>query len=273
LVDAVLSETGELREMALTLLTEQSSLKDPGLVDSADQAPSGHSTVAVTLRGQMFGVLHAHAQPAQLNAWAGWLSRWLAMEKQLRHYHELAMRDDLTGVWNRRYFHQFLSRVLPRAQRDRNQVTLLIFDIDDFKHYNDTYGHPAGDDILLNIGQLMQSLVRDHDVVARIGGDEFAVIFWEAEGPREPNSRHPQQALDVAHRFQQAVCEHRFPRLLNEAAGTLTISGGLASFPWDGRTTDDLLEYADANALASKEQGKNVITFGPGASRNRPSRE
>jgi diguanylate cyclase (GGDEF)-like protein len=267
LVEAILSETGELREMALAVLKEQSSLANPGLVASKDEAPPGHATVAVTRAGEMYGVLHGEAAPEALHAWAGWLGRWLAMEHQLRRYHELAMRDELTGVWNRRYFHQFLNHVLPRAQRDRAQVTLLVFDIDDFKLYNDNYGHPAGDDILVNVGQLMQSLVRDHDVVARIGGDEFAVIFWEAEGPRQPYSRHPQDVLEVAHRFQDAVCQQRFPKLLEEAAGTLTISGGLASFPWDARDAEQLIAQADNNALTSKKQGKNVITFGPGACR------
>jgi GGDEF domain-containing protein len=66
------------------------------------------------------------------------------------------------------------------------------------------------------------------------------------------------------------VCQQRFPKLLSEAAGTLTISGGLASFPWDGRDAEQLLHQADHNALTSKRQGKNVITFGPGACRTHP---
>jgi len=265
LLDAVLAERGELPGRAMQLLRETSGLGSLGLIERAADAPAGHVTAAVTYEGEPFGVLHAEAPAPRLEAWAGWLGRWLAMNQRVRSYHELAMRDELTGVWNRRYFHQFLERVLPWAQRDRSQVTVLVFDIDDFKLYNDQFGHPAGDDILISVGGLMQSLVRDHDVVARIGGDEFAVIFWEAEGPRKSNSRHPSDVLEVAHRFQDAVCQHRFPKLLDEAASTLTISGGLASFPWDGRTVEELVAHADANALTSKRQGKNVITFGPGA--------
>lgn len=273
LIEAVLDEAGTLRPLAMQVIAQQSPLHEPGLAERAEEAPRHHNTCAVTYRGEPFGVLHAQSPASELAAWAGWLGRWLAMEQRIRRLHEQAMRDELTGVWNRRYFHQFLDRVLPWAQRDRSQVTVLVFDIDDFKYYNDAFGHPAGDDILVNVGQLMQSLVRDHDVVARIGGDEFAVIFWEAEGPRKANSRHPQDVLDVAHRFQDAICQHRFPKLLDEAASTLTISGGLASYPWDGRTTEELIANADANALTSKRQGKNVITFGPGACQHEPTRQ
>jgi diguanylate cyclase (GGDEF)-like protein len=264
LIEAMLHQRQRPRDLAMELIRQQADLLEPAWAFDASEVPPDRPAAPVRHDGQVFGLLHAQPPAQQLSAWAGWLARWLAMDHRLRRYHELAMRDELTGVWNRRYFRQFLQRVLPWAQRDRSQVTLLVFDIDDFKLYNDRYGHPAGDEILLGVGRLMQSLVREQDVVARIGGDEFAVIFWEAEGPRRPNSRHPADALKVAQRFQQALREHRFPRLLEQARGQLTISAGLASFPWDGRTMDELLKQADDNALTSKRQGKNVVTFGPG---------
>jgi diguanylate cyclase (GGDEF)-like protein len=265
LIDAILLEAGELPERAMRAVRQHASLIEPGWVQTEHDVPPAHAAAPIVGGGQTFAYLHAQNTEDQIEPWARWLGHWLALDQRLRSFHELAMRDDLTGVWNRRYFDRFLHRVLPEAQRQRSQVTLLVFDIDDFKLYNDQFGHPAGDEILISVGQLMQSLVREHDVVARIGGDEFAVIFWEAEDPRQPNSRHPQDVLEVARRFQQAVCQHRFPKLLEKAADTLTISGGLASFPWDGRAADELLAAADNNALASKRQGKNVITFGPGA--------
>ncbi len=228
--------------------------------------------------GQSYGTLHAPAESlaspdphhpaatvAQLQVWADWLARWLALESRFVRLRDLSMRDELTGAWNRRYFNRFLKRIIDRAAEDRQQVTLMIFDIDDFKIYNDAYGHPAGDEILREVAKLMMTSVREHDVVARIGGDEFAVIFWDADQPRRPHSRHPDDVLNAAKRFQRAVVEHRFPKLLDKAAGNLTISGGLAGFPWDGRTPDELLEFADAMAMRSKQQGKNAITVGPGA--------
>ena len=141
----------------------------------------------------------------------------------------------------------------------------MVFDIDDFKQYNDKYGHAAGDEILIHTAQLMKSVMRPHDVIARIGGDEFAVIFWDAQGPRRPNSQHPTEVRHIAQRFQQAIVTHQFDKLRDEAPGTLTISGGIAGYPWDGSTAPELLDKADQIALQSKRQGKNALIFGPGA--------
>ena len=268
LVDALLTGGDMLEDTAVRLVRARSSLSEAELAAATDEIPTGHDAAEVRHRDRLFGVLHAQAPAEHLNAWAAWLARWLALKHQHRQLELLAMRDELTGVWNRRYFNRFLERLLTRAARDRSQVTLLMFDIDNFKRYNDRYGHAAGDEILRETARLMQSFVRAHDVVARIGGDEFAVIFWDAEAKRQPDSHHPESVRAAAGRFQQAILSHRFPKLLDEAAGTLTISGGLASFPWDGRTPDELLAKADEMAMRSKRVGKNAITFGPGADSN-----
>ncbi len=140
----------------------------------------------------------------------------------------------------------------------------MLFDIDNFKLYNDRYSHAAGDEILRESARLMMSVVREHDVVARIGGDEFAVIFWDPAGPRQHGSHHPQDVVAIANRFQQQVCELKFPKLASHEHATLTISGGLATYPYDGTTPDDLLNKADLMALESKRKGKNALTFGRG---------
>ncbi|MEX0885385.1 MAG: GGDEF domain-containing protein [Phycisphaeraceae bacterium] len=264
LVDAMLAG-GQLEATAMRLLRARSGLVGVALAAVNDEIAHGRDAAEVRHRERLFGILHAPSPAAHLCEWAAWLGRWMALQQQVRQLETMAMRDELTGVWNRRYFSRFLDRLLERAARDRSQVTLLVFDIDNFKHYNDRYGHPAGDEILRETARLMQSFVRSHDVVARIGGDEFAVIFWDAEAKRRPDSHHPESVRQAARRFQQAVRAHRFPKLLNEAAGTLTISGGLASFPWDGRTPQELMEKADEMAMQSKQAGKNAISFGPGA--------
>lgn len=271
LIDRILSG-GSVREVAMRMIQERSRIEGVGLVADESEVPPGHEHARLMLRGREFGYLHAPpeavgASDADLAGWAGWLSRWLALDEQVTLLKDLSMRDALTDVWNRRYFDRFLRRILSWASRERSQVTLLVFDIDDFKLYNDRYGHSAGDDILRECSKLMLSVVREHDVVARIGGDEFAVIFWDADAPRHPNSRHPEDVVSAATRFQQAICSHQFPKLLDQAPGTLTISGGLASFPWDGRTPQELLDKADEMAMQSKRQGKNAIKFGPGAER------
>ncbi|MFA9477081.1 GGDEF domain-containing protein [Phycisphaerales bacterium AB-hyl4] len=270
LVEAILNGQDLLRRTALRLVAARSGITNLGWADPGEDVPAEHVSSAVTCRDHRFGLLHAPAPTPQdhLDGWAAWLGRWLTLERQVRQLEELSMKDELTGIWNRRYFNRFLKHVVDRSARDRSQVTLLVFDIDDFKIYNDRYGHAAGDEILRETARLMQSSVREHDVVARIGGDEFAVIFWDADEKRRPDSHHPESVRAAATRFQQAILQHRFPKLLNEAPGSLTISGGLASFPWDGRTPEELTDKADQIAMQAKRQGKNAITFGPGALRS-----
>jgi len=269
LIEALLTARDCLERRALEMVQQHSGIPQLAWTPSEETLPEDNACAVVCYRRYNYGLLHAPAPATaeQLAPWAAWMGRWLALNDQMRQLEHLALMDELTGAWNRRYFNRFLERILEQAQHDRSQVTVLVFDIDDFKVYNDRYGHAAGDEILRESARLMRSFVREHDVVARIGGDEFAVIFWDAEEKRRPHSEHPQIMRNAAQRFQRAIHEHRFPKLLDEAPGTLTISGGLASFPWDGRTPDELLERADAMAMQSKRQGKNAITFGPGAER------
>ncbi|MBO6514208.1 MAG: GGDEF domain-containing protein [Phycisphaerales bacterium] len=193
---------------------------------------------------------------------AVWLGAWLRLEQQQRALRMAAFTDELTGAWNRRYFKRFLDAAIEQARSARRTLTLLYFDIDDFKGYNDRYGHEAGDEILVETVRLLESVIRPGDKVCRIGGDEFVVIFYEPKGPRDLGSSPPESIYSLATRFQQQICEHRFPKLGDEACGTLTISGGLASFPWDGSDGESLLAVADRLAMQSKRSGKNVITLG-----------
>jgi len=266
LVAAIHREDGSLPTLAMRLLTQQCGIQGIALAESADQVQPGHSVVAVRTNGDLLGLLHAPAPatPGQLNPWAHWLAQWLLLDRKMGNLNKLAMTDELTGAWNRRYFRQYLERTLKTAGEKRQPVTLLLFDIDDFKSYNDRYGHPAGDEILRETARLIQSLVRDGDIVARIGGDEFAVVFFDQGEQRQIGSQHPDNVIGIARRFQKAICEHRYPKLGTDAVGQLTVSGGLAGFPWDGQDVDTLVAHADAMAIQSKRQGKNVICFGPG---------
>jgi len=268
LIEQLLRVPTSIHDIAIKVITDNSRIQGIGWAAQPKDVPPGHTVVAVHYEKWAGG--HLHAPPAvtagQLGPWAAWLGRWLAMEQHTNELWHMAMHDELTGMWNRRYFNRFLGDVLAQATRERFHVTLMVFDIDEFKTYNDRYGHAAGDEILREAARLMTCVVREHDVVARIGGDEFGVIFWDAEVRRRPDSHHPHDVVQAATRFQRAICEHRFPTL-EDTPATLSISGGLAGFPWDGRTPEELLELADQMALRSKQQGKNAFTFGPGAER------
>jgi diguanylate cyclase (GGDEF)-like protein len=240
-------------------------------IEIEENAPSigeGAGVESVVHHGRSFGWLtgpNSGSSDGALRQRADWLAHWLALREQHRQLYSAAFTDSLTGAWNRRYFERFLESAIKDAQRRRQNLTILIFDIDDFKHYNDTYGHPAGDEILTETVRLLRSVVRPSDKVCRIGGDEFAVIFHEPEGPREAGSRHPGNIWAIATRFQKQVAAARFPKLGENAKGRLTISGGLATYPWDGHSVDSLVGRADELVLDSKRQGKNAICFGPDA--------
>jgi len=183
----------------------------------------------------------------------------LVAAKRARQWRLQALTDDLTSLPNRRYLMQFLPNLLPRAAQSRFRVTVLIFDLDDFKRYNDQFGHTVGDELIRETGQLFRRHCRKHDVVTRYGGDEFCVVFWDADQPRVAGSKHPSTAIEVLKRFRKALQRHEFPTLGTSGRGHLTISGGLASFPWDASNTDELLRAADAALRQAKDAGKNRI--------------
>jgi diguanylate cyclase (GGDEF)-like protein len=237
-------------------------------VGGAPTDRGAYSSAPVRIAGEIVGEVRSGAMPpAALSPVGAWLGAWLELEAKQAALREAAFRDPLTGAWNRRYFDEFLPEVIRAARVDRRALTVLFFDIDDFKSFNDKHGHAAGDEILTECVRLLNTAVRPTDKVCRIGGDEFAVVFHEPQGPREPDSRHPTSVFDIAERFRSLVCEARFHKLGDDAPGKLTISGGLATYPWDGRTAEELIERADQLALEGKKQGKNVIAIGPGCRR------
>jgi len=183
----------------------------------------------------------------------------VATASRTESLHRLAITDHLTGAYNRRYLYNITDQILLRAAQNDYRVTLLLYDIDDFKRYNDTYGHAAGDEILRETAALMKRITRSHDIVARIGGDEFAVLFWDGAKPRSPDSRPPESAFALADRFRRTVSNHEFSALGPEATGVLSISGGLASYPHDGKSCRELLRSADKALKSVKKTGKNAI--------------
>lgn len=209
------------------------------------------------------------------------------LESKIKELEKLATEDDLTGLKNRRYILEFARQILEYARKESGRVTLLIFDIDNFKHYNDVYGHSVGDKILKQAAILMRRCCRAHDVVGRIGGDEFAVIFWDDQPVRPkaglPRARDeipagrdrrmatvepPKEAIFIAKRFRKEfesadlgcrAAGSQLHLLGPKGEGVLTISGGLASFPRDGSTAQQLFQRADNALLEAKRSGKNRI--------------
>lgn len=247
--------TGKLADDYVICPVEISQLTNPSKVREPDRRHSYPPTTEPV----------AEKQPAAADAKD---KKIQACRKKIKKLEQLVVTDELTGLKNRRYFLEFAKQIINKAREESKQVTILMFDIDNFKHYNDVYGHSAGDDILKQAGILMKRSCRQHDIVARIGGDEFAVIFWElpdkdkAEHPekeRRSRSDHPEEAIFISKRFCRELKDTELDSLGPEGRGVLTISGGLATFPRDGSNIEQLLKQADNALLDAKQSGKNRI--------------
>ncbi len=159
----------------------------------------------------------------------------------------LAITDDLTGLYNTRYFYTALEKEIERSQDLDRPFSIIIFDIDDFKKYNDTYGHLAGDQLLEELAELMIKKCRSTDIIARYGGEEFVIILPETEYDG---------AVLVAERLRKSVKKHSFKINKKEKKGKVTISLGIATYPEDATNVKDLVNAADINLYGEKRIGK-----------------
>ncbi len=169
-------------------------------------------------------------------------------------YKELSRKDGLTELYNHRFFHQLLDTEVSRAERYNRVVSLLMIDIDDFKSYNDSHGHPSGDLVLRRLARLLKRSSRNCDFVARYGGEEFAVIAPEVSA---------ESARRMAERIRSLIDESDFEGEETMSGGRLTISIGLATYPIQADSKSALLENADRALYRAKGNGKNqVVVWG-----------
>jgi diguanylate cyclase (GGDEF)-like protein len=171
-----------------------------------------------------------------------------AVNETLRERNEelerLSASDSLTGLSNRRVLTQRLSEELLRAQRQSHSFTVLMLDVDHFKKYNDAYGHPAGDEVLKKVANVLRSCTRAGDCTARYGGEEFAVLLSGKSGDT---------ALQLAERIRERVAAEEF------VGGKVTISGGIAEFPHHGHTAEAVISSADEALYEAKREGRNRV--------------
>jgi two-component system cell cycle response regulator len=174
--------------------------------------------------------------------------------EEARRNRRLADLDGLTGLHNRRYFHEELAREVSRAQRYGRELALVVFDLDDFKSINDRIGHLAGDAVLAETAERARSVVRSADIACRVGGDEFAVLLPEASG---------REAELLCGRLHQAVSSTPVAE-----AGNVSVSAGIAELQADD-DPNTFFERADQALYRAKELGKGQVVRAP--SRSAPS--
>jgi diguanylate cyclase (GGDEF)-like protein len=163
----------------------------------------------------------------------------------------LTITDEKTGLFNYRYFKQSMTEEMKRAERYSRHLSLVIMDIDFFKHYNDTNGHNMGDLLLKELSALLRESVRETDLVARFGGEEFVLLL-----PETPLSL----AFKLADNIRLRVKNHAFPMEEKQPNHDLTLSMGVASFPAKNILTPDaLIEKADQNLYRAKKTGRNRV--------------
>jgi diguanylate cyclase (GGDEF)-like protein len=171
-----------------------------------------------------------------------------AMNEKLRRQNEdlerLSTSDALTGLYNRRYLTQRLSEELVRSYRHKGAFSVLMADVDEFKKYNDAFGHPAGDEVLKKVAGILLNATRSMDCTARYGGEEFAVLLTGTSAD---------VANEVAERIRARVETQEF------AGRKITLSIGIAEFPTNGETADEVISSADEALYSAKRSGRNRV--------------
>jgi diguanylate cyclase (GGDEF)-like protein len=186
------------------------------------------------------------AQAGEINSFAAKLdAAYRELEQTNDTLKEFSFKDELTGTYNRRFLSIRLEEELQRYRRYNHPVSLVLLDLDNFKHINDQFGHSAGDEVLREIAQVLLKHSRGINVISRYGGDEFVALLVETQ---------KSGAVPYADRIRAIIEEYKFPMGI-----PVTVSLGVASLPEDVTTSDDLLHAADEALYSAKRLGRNRV--------------
>lgn len=214
--------------------------------------------IPLIAQGETHGVLHLTSsidkkwspEEQQLaSAVAEHSSLTLASLELRESLRQQAIKDALTGLYNRRYLLETVEHELSRAARRGLQMGILMIDIDYFKKFNDEHGHDIGDFILSEFGRLIRLLLRDEDIACRYGGEEFTLLLPETD---------VQGTLTVARKICRKMREHDFI-IGNHAYGPITVSIGAATFPENGKSSEQLFKQADDALYEAKREGRDQV--------------
>ena len=270
-------ENREIKTLAIEIIQRRTGIEQLQFVESGVDLEEKHglagergaTILAVPNANGVLGFLISEdPKDAKLLApWTQWFAHWLTLHEKNVTLLEQAWTDHLTGAGNRRALEDVLGRVITRSAQTWRFVSLMCFDIDNFKKYNDKYGHAAGDEVLRETVRLVKSALRKGDHVFRVGGDEFVVVFSDP-APRAEQSQ-PMVHEKIARRIQSSMAKLPLPYMGPDSPERISISSGLVTYPWDvinmegsSSPIEKLLALGDQRALESKRTGKNRITLG-----------
>ena len=171
-------------------------------------------------------------------------------KKHIDSLKDMVNIDGLTGLYNHRYFYDYLSEQTSVSKNGGYDLSLLFIDIDNFKYYNDLYGHPQGDEVLRTIADIMKNTVQEGAFIARYGGEEFTILLPQVG---------EDMAIKEAEKLRRAVHDHYFEGQKNLPGGSLTISVGVSTFPAKAKTDAELLKSADEACYRAKFFYKNRV--------------
>ena len=209
---------------------------------------SGVLNISDKIKGEVFGESDLNLIESFVTNIAIAIERSL-LYKQTEEFKKLSITDPLTGIYNRRHLNSRLSEEITRYNRYKHPFSFLMFDLDRFKEYNDTYGHLAGDNLLKALATTIEESLRTIDIAARFGGDEFVTIF-----PQTPKVDAIQITNRLKEKVDKALSEHHDEM-------TLTVSMGLATYPDDASSIMELIEKTDQALYLAKKGGGNRVVF------------
>lgn len=177
------------------------------------------------------------------------------LSSNIQKAEKTAATDGMTGLFNRKHFDNFIKEEFIQAELHGNHCSIIMMDVDNFKHYNDTNGHQLGDEVLKKIARIMKDGVRKSDMAARYGGEEFVIVL-----PGTPKK----MAENIAEKLRKTINDEKFINEEKQPKGTLSASFGVASFPENGDTPEIVLKGSDHCLYLAKERGRNMVVGAEG---------
>lgn len=178
--------------------------------------------------------------------------RLLRDSRMVKHYKYLSSTDGLTGIYNHRYFQEYMDFEIQRSVKNHTMFALLFADVDNFKKFNDTFGHVAGDTVLRELAALFRGKTRKTDFIARYGGEEFAIVLPDTQ---------LNGGLRVASHIMKEIQSKKWVQTAISHEATITLSTGVVEYPRNGQLKGDLIKKADEAMYFAKKNGKNRICY------------